>query len=213
MEGAVDPGGYLGMQNDSGTANRDVLMEDSKSPIRPEENGSKVSDSNPRISYREAFLQASDRLNSCFHEWGIGDLENNFDKHATGEVRVQSDVADDIPFVEIYLDTKKRIIQPWKYCLIGKVLGKTIGYQYMSSKTREFWKLAGKMQILDMGCDFFMFKFERPEDFKHALLEGTWFINGRHLSLRRWTTNFKPSEASIHKTVVWDRLRFHSSIL
>ncbi|XP_026384711.1 uncharacterized protein LOC113280278 [Papaver somniferum] len=51
-----------------------------------------------------------------------------------------------------------------------------------------------------------MFKFERPEDFKHALREGPWFINRRNLSLRRWTTNFKSSEASIHKTVVWARL-------
>ncbi|KAI3830639.1 hypothetical protein MKX03_016471, partial [Papaver bracteatum] len=33
-----------------------------------------------------------------------------------------------------------------------------------------------------------------------------WFIGGHHLSMRRWSPNFKPSEASVHNTVVWARL-------
>lgn len=80
-----------------------------------------------------------------------------------------------------------------------------MGYRYVHSKTHEIWSLHGKMQILDLGYDFFLFKFDDPDDYKHVLLDGPWFICGRYLALRRWNTNFKPSEASINKTVVWGR--------
>ncbi|KAI3893641.1 hypothetical protein MKX03_006219, partial [Papaver bracteatum] len=122
------------------------------------------------------------------------------------EERVGQEEDPSIPSIEFDAETKKRIIQPWKQCLIGKVVGKTVGYKYISAKTKEMWRLVGKMQILDMGSDYFMFKFEHQDDFKHALLEGPWFINGHNLSLQRWKPNFKPSEARINKTIVWARL-------
>lgn len=62
------------------------------------------------------------------------------------------------------------------------------------------------IHILDLGSDYFLFKFENPYDYKYALLEASWFIGGYYLSLRRWTPNFKPSEASVNITVVWARL-------
>ncbi|XP_026420449.1 uncharacterized protein LOC113316497 [Papaver somniferum] len=68
------------------------------------------------------------------------------------------------------------------------------------------WKLSGKMHILDLGSDFFLFKFNNSLDYKFALLEGPWFIGGHHLSLRRWKPDFKPSEASMNTTVIWARL-------
>lgn len=53
---------------------------------------------------------------------------------------------------------------------------------------------------------FFLFKFDCPDDYKYALLEGPWFIGGHHLSMRRWTQNFKSSNAFVNTSVVWARL-------
>ncbi|KAI3852730.1 hypothetical protein MKX03_002291, partial [Papaver bracteatum] len=117
-----------------------------------------------------------------------------------------SSAKEEIPVVKIDNLTRRRIIQPWKNCLIGKVVGKTVGYKYISIKTRELWNPSGKLDILDLGCDFYLFKFEFPDDYKHALLEGPWFVNGHHLAMMRWSTNFRPSESSINRTVVWARL-------
>ncbi|XP_026384464.1 uncharacterized protein LOC113280040 [Papaver somniferum] len=81
-----------------------------------------------------------------------------------------------------------------------------VGYKYLSFKVNELWNLSVKCNILDLGCDYFLFKFENPADYRFALLEGPWFIGGHHLSIRRWTPNFKPSEDSVNTTVVWARL-------
>lgn len=53
---------------------------------------------------------------------------------------------------------------------------------------------------------FFYLKFENPDDYRFALCEGPWFIGGHYLSMRRWSPNLKPSEASIHTTLVCARL-------
>ncbi|KAI3890017.1 hypothetical protein MKX03_025758, partial [Papaver bracteatum] len=172
IEGVVEPGGG-NLNSNTRPTQVDVQMEDSQDRMRTDymEGNTKGNPVKAQISYKDAFLNSTERWSNCFQEWGIEDLESNLDNlNVEGEIPIEH--TKEIPYIEIDLQTKKRIIQPWKYCLIGKVVGKTVGYKYMSAKTREMWKLVGKMQVLDMGCDFFMFKFEKPEDFKHALLEG-----------------------------------------
>ncbi|KAI3975661.1 hypothetical protein MKX01_023087 [Papaver californicum] len=61
------------------------------------------------------------------------------------------------------------------------------------------------MQNLDLGHDFYLFRFEQFSDYKKALLEGPWFLAGHYLSMRRWSPNFRPSKASISVTAIWAR--------
>ncbi|KAI3847593.1 hypothetical protein MKX03_024378, partial [Papaver bracteatum] len=148
------------------------------------EEGSSHPSERVRCSYKDAFLRSSDCWNNRFQNSELEELEEDSENPETMEERVGQEEDPSIPSIEFDAETKKRIIQPWKQCLIGKVVGKTVGYKYISSKTKEMWRLVGKMQILDMGSDYFMFKFEHQDDFKHALLEGPWFINRHNLSLQ-----------------------------
>ncbi|KAI3931890.1 hypothetical protein MKW98_012300 [Papaver atlanticum] len=160
-------------------------------------------------SYKDAVNQKEDDWNEYFQNWGLNDIEEDLVQQGQEEGMPAGDATvpnDEIPVIEIDNQTRRRIIQPWKNCLIGKVVGKTVGYKYISSKTRELWNPSGKIDILDLGNDFFLFKLELPEDFKHALLEGPWFVNGHHLAMMRWSVNFRPSVSSINRTVVWVRL-------
>ncbi|RZC77306.1 hypothetical protein C5167_001606, partial [Papaver somniferum] len=151
VDGSIEPGGHqsrLGMVTTIRSGEKDAQMFNSHIKLR--ERGNRLD----MESMNNQFFCAS------------GDGNSRDDN--------QSDEVDDgIPSINLDIETQKRIIQPWKYCLIGKVVGKT---------------------------------FENPADYRFALLEGPWFIGGHHLSMRRWTPNFKPFEASVNITVVWARL-------
>lgn len=84
----------------------------------------------------------------------------------------------DIPHISIDEETRERIILPWRRCLIGKVMGKTIDFKYMQYMANKLWKPTGFIQILDLGHDYNLFKFTYLQDLKTALFEGRWFING-----------------------------------
>ncbi|KAI3989506.1 hypothetical protein MKX01_022781 [Papaver californicum] len=159
--------------------------------------------SSKSFSYKDACIHSDTRWRNCIQEWGLHDLGLELEESTT---EMMADVDDGTPMIDLDADTQKNIIQPWKYCLISKVVRKMMGFKYLSLKVNELWKLNGKVQILDLGCDFFLFKFDNPYDYRFALLEGPWFIGGHHLSMRIWTPNFKPSETSVHTTVVWVRL-------
>lgn len=111
-----------------------------------------------------------------------------------------------IPSISIDANLKQKLYARWKNCLIGKVVGKTVGFKFINDRSRELWKPSGLMQILDLGHDFFLFQFEHFADYKKALLEGPWFLAGHYLSMRRWSPNFRPSKASISVTANWVRL-------
>ncbi|KAI3871594.1 hypothetical protein MKX03_005777 [Papaver bracteatum] len=102
--------------------------------------------------------------------------------------------------------TKNRIRSPWRRCLIRKVMGKTVGFKFIQDRINLLWKPLGQIQILDLGKDFFLFKFSELQDLKKAMLDGPWFIGGHYLSLRRWSPEFKPTSVKFSTTIVWIRL-------
>lgn len=156
-------------------------------------------------SYSDAFVNSDLKWEKCFQEWGLKELDIEMDgsnTYMTGVV----DAVDGIQSISLDIETQKCIVQPWKRCLIGKVVGKTVGFKFISYKVSELWKPTCKIQILDLGNNFFLFKFDCPDDYRFALLEGPWFIGGHHLSMRGWTPNFKSSNASVNTSVVWARL-------
>lgn len=57
-----------------------------------------------------------------------------------------------IPVIKIDLDSRKRIFQKWKWCVIGKVHGKTVGYKFIHEKVHALWNPSAQM-----GIDFFPF--------------------------------------------------------
>ena len=76
----------------------------------------------------------------------------------------------------------------------------------MDFKIRSLWKPQGDMQCIDLGSDFFLIRFKLGEDYWKVVNNGPWFINQQFLTVCRWSSGFRPSEAKISTTAVWARL-------
>ncbi|XP_026460040.1 uncharacterized protein LOC113360793 [Papaver somniferum] len=77
---------------------------------------------------------------NCFQEWGFHKLESELQDFSNSN-DTTADADDVVPSINLDLETRKCIILPWKHCLIGKVVGKTVGFKYLSFKINELWKL------------------------------------------------------------------------
>ncbi|KAK9094942.1 hypothetical protein Scep_026411 [Stephania cephalantha] len=62
------------------------------------------------------------------------------------------------------------------------------------------------MDIIDIGEEHFVAKFEREEDFIRALTEGPWMVINHYVAVSRWVPNFVPGEITISTTQVSVRL-------
>lgn len=93
----------------------------------------------------------------------------------------------------------------WSNALIVKVIGKTVGYHFLTLRIMSIWKPCGRLECIDLEQDFFLIHFSSKEDFDRVLKEGPWFVGGHFLSIRKWEPNFKPSTASVSSVAVWVR--------
>lgn len=103
------------------------------------------------------------------------------------------------------VDEKREMRKPWRNALIIKLLGKVLGYKALSARVSQLWQLIGKYTVVDLGQDYFLFKFEQKEDYKHVLDGGPWIIGGHYLTVRQWTPDFKPSSDTITSIIAWIR--------
>ena len=87
-----------------------------------------------------------------------------------------------------------------------KVFGKSMGYNFLLSKLYALWQPKGKIDCVDLDCDFYLIKFSLKEDHDNVLIKGPWFIGEHFLSIRPWKANFRPKEANITSVAVWVRL-------
>ena len=74
--------------------------------------------------------------------------------------------------------------------MIVKSLGKSLGFKFFDVMIRRLWAPKGRLDIVDLGRDYFIVKFSDPEDYNKALVGGPWFINKSFLSVRIWQPNF-----------------------
>ena len=103
-------------------------------------------------------------------------------------------------------EVKQHIHAPWANSLIVKVYGRTVGYHFLQARLNALWKPSGRMDIIDLGKDFFLVRFRLKEDISSILENGPWFIGELFLSIRPWEPNFKPSAANVASVAVWIRL-------
>nr|POE78910.1 hypothetical protein CFP56_31966 [Quercus suber] len=94
----------------------------------------------------------------------------------------------------------------WVNALIIKVVGKTVGYHFLSSRVMSLWKPSGRMDCVDMEKGFFLIRFSLKEDYERVLNDGPLFVGGHYLSIRNWEPNFKPSTTSVTFVAVWIHL-------
>ncbi|GLT84952.1 hypothetical protein SLE2022_031580 [Rubroshorea leprosula] len=59
---------------------------------------------------------------------------------------------------------------------------------------------------IDLDKGFILVKFSNEEDFSTIFKEGPWFISPRFLSIRHWTLNFRPENATPSTITIWLKL-------
>ncbi|KAI8014895.1 hypothetical protein LOK49_LG05G02349 [Camellia lanceoleosa] len=116
-------------------------------------------------------------------------------------------VVDEVyPTISLSPDDLTRIRNPWKHSIIIKLLGKSLGYNYLMSKVRTLWKPSGTCHGLDLGNHFFLIKFQEEANLTKVLSNGTWYIGNHFLSVRRWEPEFQPQTAVISSAIIWAHL-------
>ena len=103
-------------------------------------------------------------------------------------------------------ETKRRIRGPWSKAIIIKLVGRSIGLNYLQSKLSILWQPTCRMDCVDLTYGFFLVRFYSKEDLENVLKKGPWFIGDHFLSLRPWEPFFKPSSANVSLVAVWIRL-------
>ncbi|XP_028077874.1 uncharacterized protein LOC114279793 [Camellia sinensis] len=75
----------------------------------------------------------------------------------------------------------------------------------LCSRVKNIWGLQGEFNAIDLGTDYFLFKFSDQIDCTKVFTGGPWVIMDHYLTVRCWEPNFKPSEAFETTTAVWVR--------
>ncbi|OMO68562.1 reverse transcriptase [Corchorus capsularis] len=96
--------------------------------------------------------------------------------------------------------------KPWRNAIIVKLLGKILGFKALSTRVKLLWQIEGGFKIIDLGHDYFLFKFQKKEDYRHVLDGGPWIIGGHYLTVWQWCPNFQPDSDVINTIIAWVRL-------
>ena len=81
-----------------------------------------------------------------------------------------------------------------------------MGFNFIQSKLNALWKPTGRMDVIDLGKEFFLTRFSCKEDHEMVLRKGPWFVGEHFLSTRPWELNFKPSSTNVSSIAMWIRL-------
>ena len=109
--------------------------------------------------------------------WSEGEIEDGSDDHMPESqyLDLNQNPGDDDPMLpSIYFPPRlrKKLHVQWKYCLIVKLLGKSIGYNTLKTRVKVVWDLEGDFTMVDLDEGFFLFKFLMKEDYHHVLTGG-----------------------------------------
>lgn len=117
----------------------------------------------------------------------------------------------DCPEIVIPPHAEERLSRPWKQGLIVNLLGRRIGFKALENRLNQMWVQIGVMNIVDLGCDFFLVYLSHPEDYEKALNNGPWLIYDHYLIIREWRSNFRPEKEEVERVAVWSGCDYRSS--
>ncbi|XP_028115553.1 uncharacterized protein LOC114313363 [Camellia sinensis] len=132
---------------------------------------------------------------------------NEEDNELEGQSEIHHSYLEHLGLPKVTLPKKllDKIRQPWRNALIVRLLGKNIGYKMLCTRVKNIWGLQGDFNAIDLGYNYFLFKFSEQADCTHVFTGGPWVIMDHYLMVRRWEPNFKPLEAFETITAVWVR--------
>lgn len=140
-------------------------------------------------------------------EWNDEDLaENRWYKEPESPRDENQEKAEGIPEITV---TDKEMLEwslQWGETLIINVLGKKVNYRALENKLNREWARTGPIKIIDMPRGFYAVKFDKTDDYNHALLNGPWMIADHYILVQRWRRNFLKSARTEQKVAVWVRV-------
>lgn len=79
---------------------------------------------------------------------------------------------------EIHIPTKliKSLRRDWKNSLIVKLLGRSISQELLKQKVQNLWGIDGEYDIIGLGNNFYLIKFDLQKDAHKIYNEGPWII-------------------------------------
>lgn len=84
---------------------------------------------------------------------------------------------DDVePFLTISEKLEEHAQQAWKFAVVVKLLGKSIGYALLNPKLRALWNPTTDFKVVDMENGFFVVNFKNSDDMNYTLMGGPWVI-------------------------------------
>lgn len=123
-------------------------------------------------------------------------------QHDTDSDVKEDDLEEGTIVVALSKEQKLRIQSQWSNALIIKTFGRTAVYQFLSQCVCDLWKPNNRLDIVDLGQDFFLARFESNEDLNHVLKNGLWFIRQHFLAIKAWEPEFKATEANFSQVAI-----------
>lgn len=100
---------------------------------------------------------------------------------------------------------KIQLRSPWRRTLIIKVIGKSVGYNFLLRRIRMLWRPSADMELVALDNDYFLVKFESMEDYNFSKFEGPWMIIEHYLIVKEWVPDFDPFTDHLKNVLVWVR--------
>lgn len=159
-------------------------------------------------SFKQALLRSrfSENGNEKNFNCNVEEISSDEDEAAPEgeEQQMDDEVARiGIPKVSIPPSLLKKIREPWKKCLIVRLLGKSIGYKLFMVKMTKIWGLQADFEALDIGNGFFIVKFDMADDYNKVCTGEPWVIMDHYVTVRKWQQDFKLDEAKEDTTAIW----------
>ena len=122
------------------------------------------------------------------------------------QIGVEDGLVEETWEIHVPTEMKRKMASLWQTSIIIKLMGRQIGYRALQTRLAGIWRPTGKWTLIDIGYGFFIVRFENPQDYQHALMEGPWFVGDHYLHVQAWEADFHPHVAKISTTTVWIRL-------
>ncbi|XP_026410342.1 uncharacterized protein LOC113305535 [Papaver somniferum] len=114
------------------------------------------------------------------------------------------DFSSKVPSIELPDDLFEGCLDPWKFSLIGKLDLQKLKFIDATVILRQQWKLKGACKLIPLGRVFFTIKLDNEFD-RQTIKAGQWEVNDQVLQIKKWVSNFRPSNIRTSKAQVWVR--------
>lgn len=95
----------------------------------------------------------------------------------------------------------------WGDCLVGDFFGFSPKLAIIESMVDKQWERSGRVEVIPLIGEGFMFKFDDPNTKSWKLEGGPWYITNRTFLLKQWKPGLVLDKLSLHKFPTWIALR------